>query len=183
MAASSLAVRSPSLSRGFEKIIWRTLSIRTWACSVANNSGKERRGRHEMRKRVNFIRTRCFIFPSPHHWWPPASWSPSCRDWTGLQGRPAPSSWAGPAPTPGGPAPSPPAVGRGWWGTGRALQQPKLVLQNWRTKEAGWFIWIGDFDIIEVWPRWLSGDGTHSLALFEAVGWGTTVTANSWLCF
>lgn len=35
---SSKVVRSCSLSKGLEKITWRTLSIRTWACSVANSS-------------------------------------------------------------------------------------------------------------------------------------------------
>lgn len=39
---SSMVVRSCSLSSGLEKITWRTLSIRTWACSVANSSGSER---------------------------------------------------------------------------------------------------------------------------------------------
>lgn len=51
MVATSVEVRSSSLSRGLEKTIWRTLSIRTWACSVANNSG--RRSRHGKNTEVN----------------------------------------------------------------------------------------------------------------------------------
>lgn len=39
MVATSVEDRSSSLSRGLEKTVWRTLNIRTWACSVANNSG------------------------------------------------------------------------------------------------------------------------------------------------
>lgn len=42
MVSNSSAVRSSSLPRGLEKTVCRTLSIRTWACSVANNSGEHR---------------------------------------------------------------------------------------------------------------------------------------------
>lgn len=38
MVDSSIGVRIASLSSGLEKIFWRTLSILTCACSVANNS-------------------------------------------------------------------------------------------------------------------------------------------------
>lgn len=41
-AEISWVVRSSSLSRGLEKTAWRTLSIRTWACSVANSSKRQR---------------------------------------------------------------------------------------------------------------------------------------------
>lgn len=49
MVATSVELRSSSLSRGFEKTVWRTLSIRTWACSVANNS-RWRSGHGKMQK-------------------------------------------------------------------------------------------------------------------------------------
>lgn len=74
---------------------------------------------------------------SPHHWWLPASWSPSCWGWTELRERLAPSNWEGPARTPGAVAPSPPAVGTGWWGSGQALQDRKQIPLGWRLNGEG----------------------------------------------
>lgn len=120
MVASSVEVSSSSLSKGLEKTVWRTLSIRTWACSVANNS---ERGEGVERVLSASYHTLICCWASmsvslcgisyAYRWWPPASWSPSCWGWIGRQRGPAPSSWAGPAPTPRGVAQSPPAVERG----------------------------------------------------------------------